>query len=224
MISADLLIKLLKCSFPVVVIVAVGIYIAANAKKNKNGDIDTTPPPMFGMRSPTDEEAAQIKKQNRPRILKTLIVISLIFLPLVVILCGVTVSLYESEDPATVIVMGFVALSVLLMYIVFISMPIYEMWSLYRKLYSVSDCYFADIRSYIRVNHKGIPSTVYHAVIKDQMGLTWETDLPKKLWGASVGSRCLVIIYASEEKVNRSRKSGRSLYRRTIYVPLEELM
>ena len=60
--------------------------------------------------------------------------------------------------------------------------------SLNKKLYSVSDCYFADIRSYIRVNHKGIPNMITHAVIKDQIGSCWERDLTKDLLNVKVGT------------------------------------
>ena len=63
--SVETLTKLLYCSFPVIVIVTVIIYVIVNSKKRKDrGEIDTTPPQFYGMRTPTDEEAAGAKKRQ----------------------------------------------------------------------------------------------------------------------------------------------------------------
>ena len=70
---------LLYCSFPVVVIVTVVIYVIVN--RNKNRPVDTTPPQFYGMRSPTLEEAAEIKRQLAPRTSKPIVVLSLVMLP-----------------------------------------------------------------------------------------------------------------------------------------------
>ena len=226
MISADLLIKLLKCSFPVVVIVVAAIYAAvkiSREKRNSDSNVFTDPGRPYGMRPPTEEEAVQIKKQLAPRARRKLIVISCVFIPLAVMPGGAAVSMYGSEDFATVMVIGFIALSMLLMYIVFMSLPLSEMRSLSKRLYSVSDCYFADVREEIRYNHKGIPAQVYHAVIRDQIDVSYEIDLPKDLRRATAGTSCLVIVYDSEEKVNRSRTGGRYIYRRDVFVPSGEL-
>ena len=221
---ADDLIKLVYCSFPVVVIVTVVIYVIVHSNKNKNRPVDTTPLQFYGMRSPTHEEAEMIKKQLAPRNSKVSILFSLIMLPLAAIIGCSAYSLYGQEDLPIVIIMGFVAVAVLLMYIGIISMPLYQIISLNRRLYSVGECYFADVKHYVRVNHKGMPCDVYHAVIKDQAGQVWETDLPKELRFVEVGTRCLVVIYNSEKKVNRSPSSGKSLYRRDIFVYPEDLM
>ena len=223
--SVDTFITLLQCSFPFIVIIGVAIYVITNFKKNKDRvDYETTPPQFFGMRSPTNEEADGIKAQILPRTRKKVFVISAVFIPLIVIISGAAYSITETETIGTAVIMGTVALGVLLMYIGIVSMPLYEMISLHKKLYCVGDCYFADVQQVIRVNYKGIPCTVYHAVIMDQIGTTWETDLPKDLHLAQTGMRCLVIIYASERKVNKKPTNGKSLYRRALYVPKDEFM
>ena len=56
-----------------------------------------------------------------------------------------------------------------------------------------------------------------------QIDLAWETDLPKYLYGVRQGSKCLVIIYDEEEKINKARSDGRSIYSRDIYVPSDEM-
>ena len=220
--TVETLTNLLYCSFPVVVIVTVVIYVIVN--KNKNRPVDTTPPQFYGMRSPTLEEAAEIKRQLAPRTSKPIVVLSLVMLPIAVCAGGAAISMYGEEDLGVVIIIGSVAAGVLLMYIGMVSMPLYRIISLHTKSYSVGECYFADVRHLIRVNHRGIPCDVYHAVIKDAIGTTWEADLPKELRFVQVGARCLVVIYASEKKVNRSPTNGKSLYRRDIFVPRDELM
>lgn len=220
--TVETLTNLLYCSFPVVVIVTVVIYVIVN--KNKDKPVDTTPPQFYGMRSPTLEEAAEIKAEVAPRNGKVVLVLSLVMLPLAVCAGGAAISIYGEEDLGVVIIMGSVAAGVLLMYIGMVSMPLYRIISLHTRRYSVGECYFADVRHLIRVNHRGIPCDVYHAVIKDAIGTTWEADLPKNYSYVQVGARCLVVIYASEKKVNRSPTNGKSLYRRDIFVPRDELM
>lgn len=216
MISADLLRIIIKCSYPVFVITVI-IILTVKMRKNEKNNIYVPPAKLYGMRPPTDEEAERIKAQIMPRARRLLIVTSLIFIPLVVIISGAAVSGFE-KDKLSGIVMACVALSILAMYLALLSMPLSEIRSLRKRLYSVSDCYIADIMTYIRRNKHG-SSRIYHAVIKDQDGSEWETDLPKDLIRVSAGTKCLVIIYDSEEKVNRSRKSGKTLYRRALYVP-----
>ena len=220
--TVETLTNLLYCSFPVVVMVTVVIYVIVN--KNKNRPVDTTPPQFYGMRSPTLEEAAEIKAEVAPRNGKVVLVLSLVMLPLAVCAGGAAINMYGEEDLGVVIIIGSVAAGVLLMYIGMVSMPLYRIISLHTRRYSVGECYFADVRHLIRVNHRGIPCDVYHAVIKDAIGTTWEADLPKELRFVQVGARCLVVIYASEKKVNRSPTNGKSLYRRDIFVPRDELM
>ena len=117
MITVDSLIKLLYCSFPVFVIVMVIFFVIVKISKEKSISFDYTHNKLFGMRSPTDEEA----------------------------------------------------------------------------------------------------------VIKDQIGTCRESDLTKDLFNVTVGTSCLVIIFDTEDKINRSRRNGRPLYRRAIYVPRDEL-
>lgn len=74
--TVETLTNLLYCSFPVMVIVTVVIYVIVN--KNKDKPVDTTPPQFYGMRSPTLEEAAEIKRQLAPRTSKPIVVLSLV--------------------------------------------------------------------------------------------------------------------------------------------------
>lgn len=223
MITVDSLIKLLYCSFPVVVIVAVIIYVAVKISKEKSISFDNAPDKLFGMRSPTDEEAKSIKARLVPGLIKQVILFSLILLPLAVCPGGAAFYIYSSKGIGPAIAMGFISLAIVLLYAGLISLPLSKILSLNKKRYSVSDCYFANIRSYIRVNHKGIPNMITHAVIKDQIGSCWESDLTKDLFNVTVGTSCLVIIFDDEDKVNRSRRNGKPLYRRAIYVPRDEL-
>ena len=165
--TVETLTNLLYCSFPVVVIVTVVIYVIVN--KNKDKPVDTTPPQFYGMCSPTLEEAAEIKAEVAPRNGKVVLVLSLVMLPLAVCAGGAAISMYGEEDLGVVIIMGSVAAGVLLMYIGMVSMPLYRIISLHTRRYSVGECYFADVRHLIRVNHRGIPCDVYHAVITDQI-------------------------------------------------------
>lgn len=221
MISVDQFITLLQCSMPVIVIIVVAIYMIRH-RKDKNSDVDTMPCQLFGMRSPTLEEAEKIKKQVLPRISKSLIVLSLVMIPMTVIIAGAAISIYDTEGLGIVVILGSVGGAVLMMYIGMVSMPIYQIWSLQHRLYTVTDCYFDDIQTYIRYTPRGMPVKIYHAVVRDEIGLSWELDLPKDLQRSLVGDKCMVIIYASEEKVNKARSKGKSLYRRALYVPEDQ--
>lgn len=223
MITVDSLIKLLYCSFPVFVIFLVIFLVIVKISKEKSISFDYTPDKLYGMRSPTDEEAVNIKAQIFPRLLKPVIVISLILLPLAAMPTVTAFYLISSNGIAPAVVMGFIALSLVFIYIGVISQPLSDILSLYKKRYSVSECYFSDVRSFIRVNYRGIPCRITHAVIKDQIGSCWESDLTKDLFNVTVGTSCLVIIFDAEDKVNRARHTGKPLYRRAIYVPRDEL-
>lgn len=222
MISADTLARLLRYSFPIVIILTVCIVCIVSAVKNKKNGVDTTPRQPCGLRPPTDEEARGIKEQVLPRVRKMIIVTSLIFIPVTVIIFGTAISMYGKKEFSLIMVMGIMGLAFALMYIGILSLPLSELRALLKRLYSVSDCYFADVQVQWRVNPKGIPVKIYHAVIRDQLDLSWETDLTKDLQYAEVGMRCLVVIYDDEAKVNRNRANGTSLYRRTIYVPRDQ--
>ena len=224
MISADSLARLLKYSFPVVIIFTVCIVCIVSAIKNRKNGVDTTPRQPCGLRPPTDEEARGIKAQVLPRIRKLIIVTSLIFIPFIVIIFGAAISLYGKKEFSFIMVMGIMGLAVALMYIGILSLPLNELRALRKKLYSVSDCYFAEVYSYWRVNPKGIPVKIYHAVIRDQLDLSWETDLSKDLLNVETGMKCLVVVYDDEAKVNRNRATGTGLYRRTIYVPRDQFL
>ena len=217
MITVDELIVLIRYSFPIVVIVAVGIWVIARLRKEKKNNFDTVPAQFFGMRPPTDDEAEKIKKQICPRILKSVAVLSLVFLPLVVIIGGAAASMYEEADITVVYIMGSVAGAVLLMYLALLSMHLIEIRDVVGKHFTV--CYFSDVQQQWRVTPRGMPVKVYHATISDQIGLKRELDLPKDLQFVRVGTPCLLVVYDEEWKVNKNRPNEKSLLRRGLYVP-----
>ena len=219
MITVDELIVLIRYSFPIVVIVAVGIWVIARLRKEKKNNFDTVPAQFFGMRPPTDDEAEKIKKQICPRILKPVAVLSLVFLPLVVIIGGAAASMYEEADITVVYIMGSVAGAVLLMYLALLSMHLIEIRDVVTKHFTVCDCYFSDVQQQWRVTPRGMPVKVYHATISDQIGLKRELDLPKDLQFVRVGTPCLLVVYDEEWKVNKNRPNEKSLLRRGLYVP-----
>lgn len=219
MITVDELIVLIRYSFPIVVIVAVGIWVIARLRKEKKNNFDTVPAQFFGMRPPTDDEAEKIKKQICPRILKSVAVLSLVFLPLVVIIGGAAASMYEEADITVVYIMGSVAGAVLLMYLALLSMHLIEIRDVVGKHFTVCDCYFSDVQQQWRVTPRGMPVKVYHATISDQIGLKRELDLPKDLQFVRVGTPCLLVVYDEEWKVNKNRPNEKSLLRRGLYVP-----
>ncbi len=220
----DTLIKLLYFSFPVIVIVTVIFFVVIKISKEKSISFDFAVDKLYGMRSPTDEEAESIRVQVAPRLRKTLVVMSLVLIPLAICPGGAAIAAYSTEGIGPSLAMGFLAITFLSLYAALISVPLSDILSLRKKRYLVSDCYFADIRPYMRYSYRGIPSRAYRAYIRDQAGTCWETDLPKDLIRATVGTSCLVIIYDSEDKVNRSRRSGKPVYRRAVYVPRDELI
>ncbi len=222
MISADLLTKIILGSFPVIVIVTVAVYVFVKLGKEKKHTTDNTPPMLYGRRYPTEAEAGNIKAYLLPKHIKAAVIISLIFLPVDVIIAGVAISIYDTEGLMVSIIMGFVALAFFVLYIGIILPTITRIRSLKNRFYTVCDCYVANIHTYWRTTHRGVPVKIRHAVIRDQIDLAWETDLPKYLHWIREGSKCLVIIYDEEEKINKARSDGRSIYTRDIYVPDDE--
>ena len=217
MISADLLIKILKACFPLTFIIAICIAIGVSSKKNKR---IIASDPLSGMRMPTDEEADLIRKQVSPRVIRQIIAGSIFFVPVTVIIAGVVYTNYIKGDNFSTWVMGFLCMAVLLMYIGLMSQPLSDIRALRNKLYKVSDCHIADINIYTRYARKShIPVEIHHATIKDAKGYLWETDLPKDLYHINESTKCLVIIFDDEEKINRSRKNGHYIFRRQVYVP-----
>ena len=223
MISVDLLTKLIWCSFPIIVIVTTAVYIFVKLGKEKKYTTDNTPPMLYCRRYPTEEEIERIKEMLLPKQYKAAVIISLVFLPVVVIIAGAAISIYETEGLMVSVIMGFVALAFFAMYIGIILPALTRIRSVKNRLYTVCDCYFAHLHTYWRTNYKGVPVKICHAVIRDQIDLAWETDLPKYLHGVRQGSKCLVIIYDEEEKINKARSDGRSIYSRDIYVPSDEM-
>lgn len=219
MITVDQLIVLLRCSFPIVVIVAVGIWVIVRLRKEKKNSFDTIPSQFFGMRPPTDDEAEKIKKQIAPRILKSVAVLSLVFLPLAGIIGGVAATIYEKEGVGVTVIMGSVAGAVLLMYLAFTFMYLVEVRDVVGKHFTVCDCHFSDVQQIWRINPKGVPVKIYHATIMDQIGQKWELDLPKDLHFVIAGTPCLLVVYDEEYKINRNRYNEKSLLRRGLYVP-----
>lgn len=224
MTTADSLIKFIWYSFPVVIIVAAVLYAVVKIRKEKNNSIDMAVPRMSGMRCPTDEEAESIKAQVSPRSGRTVMILCLVFLPLIVITAGAALSLYEDKGLPFLMVMGSVSLALVLMLAGMLSVPLSEIRSLNRRLYSVCDCTVTDVSTYWRHHGRGLPSKIRHAVISDGMGSTWETDLTRDHYGVIEGTRCLLVIFDSEEKINRMNTTGRVIYRRALYVKRDEVV
>lgn len=206
--------------FVVIVVGMTAFYIISKLIKERRNSVDMTPPKLAGMRSPTHKEAEAIKAQVKPRVVRLIIVQSLILLPLATITALSAASMYETNLLATFI-MGFVSGALAIMYICTLTAPLSEIRSLNNRLYSVSDCRIKEITLVKRYRPRNVPAIVRHAFIADQEGSIWECDLTKEMYGLSEGTKCLVVIYDSEDKVNRHNTTGRVKYKRALYVPFD---
>lgn len=206
--------------FVVIVVGMTAYYVISKLIKERRNSVDMTPPKLAGMRSPTHKEAEAIKAQVKPRIVKLIIAQSLLLLPLTVISALSAAAMYESNKLAALMI-GFVSGALAIMYICALTVPLSEIRSLDNRLYSVSDCRIKEITLVKRYRPRNVSAIVRHAFIADQEGSVCEFDLTKEMDGLSEGSKCLVVIYDSEAKVNRHNTTGRVIYRRALYVPLD---
>ena len=206
--------------FIVIVVGMTAYYVISKLIKERRNSVDMTPPKLAGMRSPTHKEAEAIKAQVKPRIVKLIIAQSLLLLPLTVIAALSAAAMYESNKLAALMI-GFVSGALAIMYICALTVPLSEIRSLNNRLYSVSDCRIKEITLVKRYRPRNVSAIVRHAFIADQEGSVCEFDLTKEMDGLSEGAKCLVVIYDSEAKVNRHNTTGRVIYRRALYVPLD---
>ena len=206
--------------FIIIVVGMTAYYVISKLIKERRNSVDMTPPKLAGMRSPTHKEAEAIKAQVKPRVVRLIIVQSLILLPLATITALSAASMYETNQLATFI-MGFVSGALAIMYICTLTVPLSEIRSLNNRLYSVSDCRIKEISLVKRYRPRNVPAIVRHAFIADHEGSIWECDLTKDMYGLSEGTKCLVVIYDSEDKINRHNTTGKVIYRRALYVPID---
>ena len=212
--------RILIILFVVIVVGMTAYYVISKLIKERRNSVDMTPPKLAGMRSPTHKEAEAIKAQVKPRVVKLIIAQSLLLLPLTVISALSAAAMYESNKLAALII-GFVSGALAIMYICALTVPLSEIRSLNNRLYSVSDCRIKEITLVKRYRPRNVTAIVRHAFIADQEGSVCEFDLTKEMDGLSEGAKCLVVIYDSEAKVNRHNTTGRVIYRRALYVPLD---
>ena len=220
MISTDQMTRMMFILFIVIVVGMTAFYVISKLIKEKRNSVDMTPPKLAGMRSPTHKEAEAIKAQVKPRVVRLIIVQSLLLLPLAVIAALSAAAMYESNKLAALI-LGFVSGALAIMYICILTVPLSEIRSLNNRLYSVSDCHIKEITLVKRYRPRNVPAIVHHAFIADQEGSVCEFDLTKEMYGLSEGAKCLVVIYDSEAKVNRHNTTGRVRYKRALYVPFD---
>jgi len=206
--------------FIVIVVGMTAYYVISKLIKERRNSVDMTPPKLAGMRSPTHKEAEAIKAQVKPRVVKLIVAQSLLLLPLTVISALSAAAMYESNKLAALMI-GFVSGALAIMYICALTVPLSEIRSLNNRLYSVSDCRIKEITLVKRYRPRNVSAIVRHAFIADQEGSVCEFDLTKEMDGLSEGAKCLVVIYDSEAKVNRHNTTGRVIYRRALYVPLD---
>ncbi len=212
----QLLLRLIPACLPITGIIIFVIIISVATKKYR----ESIPADLLsGLRPPSEDEAERIMMQVKPRVVRKAIASGAVVLPLAVIIAGAAISGISRGERMLGIVLCCVSGAVFLLGIGLISQPLSELRELKNKIYSVCDCTIAEIHTYTRfIRRSFIPVTIYHAVIKDMNGYIWESDLPKDIQNVRVGTSCLVVIYAAEDKVNRNRKEGQYLYRRAIYV------
>ncbi len=220
MISSDQMTRMMIILFIIIVVGMTAYYVISKLIKERRNSVDMTPPKLAGMRSPTHKEAEAIKAQVKPRVVKLIVAQSLLLLPLTVISALSAAAMYESNKLAALMI-GFVSGALAIMYICALTVPLSEIRSLNNRLYSVSDCRIKEITLVKRYRPRNVAAIVRHAFIADQEGSVCEFDLTKEMDGLSEGAKCLVVIYDSEAKVNRHNTTGRVIYRRALYVPLD---
>ena len=220
MTFSDQVTRMMIILFIIIVVGMTAYYVISKLIKERRNSVDMTPPKLAGMRSPTHKEAEAIKAQVKPRIVKLIIAQSLLLLPLATIAALSAASMYETNQFATFI-MSFVAGALAIMYICALTVPLSEIRSLNNRLYSVSDCRIKEITLVKHYRPRNVPAIVRHAFIADQEGSVCEFGLTKEMYGLSEGAKCLVVIYDSEAKVNRHNTTGKVIYRRALYVPID---
>ena len=213
MTNIEFVLRLLKACLPITVIIIVIVLINKSVKKEVR---EISAAPFAGMRDPSDEEANLIKHQVTPRERKKATMLTLIFLPISIIVTGAFIANYQPGNLAATIAGSCLVFGVWSMFIGLTSAPLQTISDLKKRRYQICDCTITDID--IRPSGKHRVDT-YFATVKDSKDNVWETSLPKDLLYVTEGTRCLLLIYDSEEKINRNRKNGMPVFRREVIVP-----
>lgn len=175
---------------------------------------------LFGMRAPTEDEAELIRRQVTPRNRRKIIVSCMIFVPVCVIATGVYLTQVDFSTLWKPIGFGFFVFGVYALFFGFLSAPLSDQHSLKKRHYAVCDCTIKEIRSYYRHTRTSFSrKEFFQIVVQDDKGYVWVGAMPKDLEDVSEGTRCLLIIYDSEDKINAGRKNGMPVFRREIVVP-----
>lgn len=199
MSTMELLIKITGALAPTIIFVVCLIVSSALAKK-KGGSVAADK--FYGMRAPTDEEAEYIMRQVKARNNKKILVSSLIFVPLCVIATASYITNIKTANMFQVIGFGFLLFGLFALYIGFISNPLSDNLYLKKRAYTVSDCRITD-------------NDNYRAYVEDEKGYTGVFGLSKDIRNVSAGTRCLVLIYDVEDKIN-SKRNDRPIFRREL--------
>ena len=213
MTTFEFVLRLLKALLPITIIIIVIVLTKRSIKKEVR---EISAAPFAGMRDPTDEEANIIKYQVIPREKKKATMLTLIFLPLAVIITGAFITNYQPGNLFATIAGSCLVFGIWSMFIGMVSSSLQTISDLKKKRYQITDCTITEIN--IRPTGKHRVDT-YFATVKDCKDNVWETPLPKDLLSVSEGTRCLLLIYDSEEKINRNRKNGIPVFRREVIVP-----
>ena len=213
MTNIEFVLRLLKACLPITVIIIVIVFINKSVKKEVR---EISAAPFAGMRDPTDEEANIIKYQVIPREKKKATMLALIFLPIAIIVTGAFIANYKPGDLSVTIAGSCLVFGVWSMFIGLTSAPLQTISDINKRRYQICDCTITEID--VRPSGKHRADT-YFATVKDSKDNVWETSLPKDLLNVTEGTGCLLLIYDSEERINRNRKNGRPLFRREVIVP-----
>ena len=216
MSTTTLLIRLFGALIPMIVIVAVCVMISVTTKKEREC---ISADPLSGMRSPTEDEADLICRQVKPRQRTKAMVISVVYLPLIVIAVAVYLVNMKPDNLFYFVGAGFLVFGLSAFYLGMLSLPLSEIGYLRKKQYSVCECRITEIKIYHRfIRRSFIPIEVYKAIVQDERGHIWEGALPKEFRDISEGTRCLVLIYDVEDKINSRKNSGRPVFRRELII------
>ena len=197
----ELLIKITGALAPTIIFVVFLVIANIRTKKSSQG---VSADKFSGMRAPTDEEAEYIMRQVRGRNNKKILVCSFIFLPLCFFATGAYITNFKTANMFQVIGFGFLLFGLFALYIGFISNPLSDNSYLKKRAYTVSGCRITD-------------NDNYRAYVEDEKGYTGVFGLSKDIRNVSAGTRCLVLIYDVEDKIN-SKRNDRPIFRRELIV------
>ena len=193
--------KVFAAVLPTLGFIVAIIIINVKMKKESTGVVADK---YYGMREPTDEEAEYIARQVSARNNKKVLVISLIFVPLCVFATAAYVTNIQTANLPQIIGFGCLLFGLYAMYIGLIANPLSDNSYLKKRAYTVSDCRITD-------------NDNFRAYVEDEKGYTGVFGLSKELRNVSAGTRCLVLIYDVEDKIN-SKRNDRPILRRELVV------